>query len=207
MLEIGAGVGSLLSLVAQEGWQVDGIEPDAEYARAGRETYGVSITPAFYEDVAFAEGEFGLIATFHVLEHVLSPTTFLEKAHRDLAEGGYLFIEVPSVDRPYGGNLDFFFWAPHLTSFGKATLSALLRKTGFEPVWTGYSGDFLQVIARKSVVRSIKLPARDPDRVLRSLHAYATAWRVKKSPVFDPLRSVVRRVRALVASASDETSG
>lgn len=187
-LEIGCGVGSFLRLVRGAGWDVSGIEPDPGYAGSGQALYDVEIAAALYEDRPAPSGSLDLIASFHVLEHVPSPKAFLEQAHNELSDDGLLFIEVPSIDRPYGGNLDRFFWSAHLTSFSRSTLLAYLRQAGFEAVWHGFAGDFVQVIARKAAPQTLHFPIDPPKQRRAQVRAKGTAYKLlRKGPLARPV--------------------
>ena len=200
-LEVGSGVGSLMRLMKAADWSVHGLEPDAGFARAGAVAYGVTIDTALYEDVDYGERRFDLIASFHVLEHVLSPTAFLEKAHAELRQDGRIFIEVPSIDRPYGGNLDRFFWSAHLTSFSRNTLLAFMDRTGFDVEWCGHDGDFLQVIARRGHRRTPTFPADRPGPKRAEVRAKGVAFRAFREGPWGGAVKSLKDDAALVASA------
>ena len=169
-LEIGCGAGSFLRLMKAAGWEVNGLEPDPVYALAGRERYGVPITTETYEKTVWPSSTFDLVTLFHVLEHVPSPRAFLGKVARELKKDGLVYLEVPTVERPYGGDLDRFFWSAHLYSFSSKTLSGLLQQIGFEPVAEGHRGDFLWIVARfTDDPKPAVFPLHDPEIVHRNL--------------------------------------
>lgn len=199
-LEIGCGIGSFLRLVRGLGWQVDGLEPDPGYAQAGKEEYGLSITPQVYEQEALHEAKYDLIASFHVLEHVNSPTVFLQKAFSELKPGGLLYLEVPTIDKPYGGNLEFFFWSAHLYSFSRSTLKALLRKVGFTVEHAGYQGDYLEIYARKSekTDTTIHFPVDPPAEVVRKTHAAYRRYQVlSRFPLIPNVPGYLKKIAAV----------
>lgn len=74
---------------------------------------------------------FDVVVMNHILEHVFSPTRFLESAHRVLRAGGILIVEVPFelytplVARHLGD------WR-HVAYFCRTTLTRFLEKSGFE---------------------------------------------------------------------------
>ncbi|MBU2250869.1 MAG: class I SAM-dependent methyltransferase, partial [Candidatus Omnitrophica bacterium] len=71
------------------------------------------------------EGQFDIIILSNVLEHLYRPKDMLEKAVEKLAEGGYIFADLPNQD--YLFKLDVF---PHLTFFNKLSLQMLFEKSG-----------------------------------------------------------------------------
>jgi SAM-dependent methyltransferase len=132
------------------GFEVDAVEPDPSYSSFGAELYDIPIHGCLYEDASFPAGVFSLISSFHVLEHTPSPRAILEKAYTELQTGGYIFLEVPTINQPYKGDLEEFFWSTHLFTFSKNTLAGLLRDIGFEPLASGMRETaFLWMLARK----------------------------------------------------------
>lgn len=200
-LEIGSGVGSLMRLMKAAGWTVHGLEPDPGFAASGADAYGVTIDTVLYEDVDYGTGAFDLIASFHVLEHVLSPTAFLAKARTELREGGRIFLEVPSLDRPYGGNLDRFFWSAHLTSFSRNTLLAFVERAGFDVEWCGHDGDFLQVVARRGHPRAPVFPVDRPGPKRAEIRAKGVAFRAFREGPWGGVVKSLKDDATLVASA------
>jgi SAM-dependent methyltransferase/polysaccharide pyruvyl transferase WcaK-like protein len=186
-LEIGCGVGSFLRLMQAAGWQVTGLEPDGVYAAHGQALYQLPIhADLLYEEYPAPATPYQLITAFHVLEHVRSPRRFLQKAAEELADGGLLYLEIPTIDKPYGGNLDRFFWQVHLYSFSQATLKGLLENLGFRLLAADYVGDFLWVVAEKTgEPRPCAYPLDPPNavyqRVKRAHRAYQ--WRQKVWPL------------------------
>lgn len=169
-LEVGCGTGAFLHLLRGRGLDVVGVEPDLAYAEAGRDRYQVEIRSGKLEDVDFG-GKFDLIASFHVLEHADSPTAFLRVLREHMADEGTVYLEVPVVDRPYGGDLETFFWRPHITSFSIATLRAAMASVGLVVEDHGFDDDFLWLIGAPGSVESrlLSLPAEDPKAVASSL--------------------------------------
>lgn len=186
-LEIGCGLGSFLRLMQAAGWQVTGLEPDGVYAAYGEELYQLSITgELLYEELPAPAVPYQLITAFHVLEHVRSPRYFLQKAAQELVEDGLLYLEIPTIDKPYGGDLDRFFWQVHLYSFSQACLIGLLGDLGFKLVATGYVGDFLWIVAQKDgLPRPCTYPLDPPHALYRRIHRSHRAyqWRQKVWPL------------------------
>ncbi len=208
-LEIGCGVGSFLRFMHGAGWRVQGIEPDPNYAQAGESAYHVPILSTLYETTPFARESFALIASFHVLEHVPSPKAFLSKVYEELQPNGLLFLEVPCINRPYGGNLPQFFWSAHLFSFSVNTLTGYLQQAGFEVVWQGFAEHFLQIIARKIVPSTAMPPAMvypldDPNRLYRRTHQlYWWFQRQQRTPI-RYIGKVVRGIRRSVNTIQED---
>src|SRR5438309_2328798 len=69
MLDLGAGTGAFLHHMQEHGWQVTGIEPDADARKVARLTYGLQLQPnTDLKDLA--PHSFDAITLWHGLEHV-----------------------------------------------------------------------------------------------------------------------------------------
>ncbi len=148
-LEVGCGTGSFLRLMKASGWEAEGIEPDGQYTTSVKADFDLKITDAYLEDFE-AEKQYDLIGTFHVIEHVPDPNTFLQKCHALLKDGGRLMIECPAIDKIYGDSIDFFFWDVHINTFSKETLTAFLLKHKFKILETNWHGNFINILCEKS---------------------------------------------------------
>jgi polysaccharide pyruvyl transferase WcaK-like protein len=200
-LEVGSGVGSFSRLLHGHGFDAEAVEPDPSYSSFGSDLYDIPIHDDLYQDISYPSSAFGLVASFHVLEHLPSPRSVLEKAHAETCTDGYIFLEVPTIDQPYRGDLEDFFWSAHLFTFSKKTLAGLLRTVGFEPVASGIRDTaFLWMIARKPESASSvpPLPFDDPETVFNRTHSLYRQH-VASQPASPGL---FRQLRGLAASAT-----
>ncbi len=128
VLDIGASEGAMLKAVADRvrGTERTAVEPNPNF-RAFAEQFAGCTTHAALDEAA--EGSYDLVIVNHVLEHVPAPVPFLEEVAGKLRSGGRLYIDVPSVSRY--SSLDSFHVA-HLYHFGRASLTNLLARAGFE---------------------------------------------------------------------------
>ncbi len=154
-LEIGCGIGSFLWLIRGAGAIGYGIEPDKVYSKFGSYFYNQPLSTDIYQNSKVRNQKYDLIALFHVIEHVESPKKMLEQVHKNLNNDGRVFIEVPCIERPCGGNLGFFFWRPHLFYFSLKTLSQLLNRVGYHIESSGFHQDFLWIIGKKGQEKSL----------------------------------------------------
>jgi SAM-dependent methyltransferase len=111
------------------------------------------------------QGTFDVVVMNHVLEHVFSPTSLLEAAHRVMKADGVLIVEVPFelytplVARHLGD------WR-HVGYFSRATLRQFLEKSGFAldrlALEEGHYGvrrlPVIRAVARKAVTPSMTQP-------------------------------------------------
>ena len=178
-LDIGCAEGTLLSLTRAEGLEVAGMEIDENFSRFSREVRHLDVTMATLDDASPPEKPFDLVSFVHVVEHLFHPIETLRQAAGQLREGGYLFIEVPNVEKPTPGPGRFFTHV-HNFYFTANTLRSLVAKAGFTPLRVGASrrDGSVQLLARKSTpqeaAESAKAPPQwrdNPQRIRRFIKA------------------------------------
>lgn len=133
LLDVGCGSGRFLRQMGLVGWQVAGIEFDAEAAAKAR-----TVAPIVFEgdpaDARFAPESFDVITAFHVIEHLPRPLPALRNMVRWLAPGGLIIVEVPNAGglgaRLFGAYWSGFDYPRHLTHFTPETMGALVERAG-----------------------------------------------------------------------------
>lgn len=97
LLEIGCARGDFLR-VARDVFDVYGVEPNPELAESASK-----IAPVHRDIIERTPwSSFDVIASFHVIEHVDSPRSFIRAAAERLKPGGLLVLETPNIDSlPY----------------------------------------------------------------------------------------------------------
>jgi SAM-dependent methyltransferase len=92
LLEIGCARGDFLS-VARETFDTYGVEPNPELA-----DFSSAIAPVHRDIIERTPWNgFDVVASFHVIEHVDSPRSFVRAAAERLKTGGLLVIETPNI--------------------------------------------------------------------------------------------------------------
>jgi SAM-dependent methyltransferase len=133
LLDVGAATGSFGARAAADGWRVTACEL-SDSARAKAAAKGLC-TVRSMED---AQGPFGLITMFHVLEHLIDPVDGLEQARTLVAPDGLLAVELPQW-RSAGRLARRSKWAQlkppeHINFFTKSSLREALHRSGWEVV-------------------------------------------------------------------------
>jgi 2-polyprenyl-3-methyl-5-hydroxy-6-metoxy-1,4-benzoquinol methylase len=134
MLEIGCASGSFLHLMAQRGWDVEGIEfsPDASETARG---LGYKVATGALETIDKPDDHFDLVVGWMVTEHLHDPIASLKKLARWTRKDGMLAISVPNAgsiefrlfgERWYGLHLP-----NHLYHFDPKTIRSLLDASGW----------------------------------------------------------------------------
>ena len=143
LLDIGAGTGAFAKFMQDSGWQVTGLEPDAETRRRAAEINRIALQPA-NDLFSLPENSFDVVTLWHVLEHVHQLHQYLDQIRKVLKENGRAFIAVPNYT---GGDANHYkaYWAAydvprHLYHFSPAsmrrlTISHSLQQVEIKPMW------------------------------------------------------------------------
>jgi SAM-dependent methyltransferase len=136
LLDYGCGNGSFASWMAEEGFEVVGLEPFSLGAprTAGR----LSLYREPLESAAPKLGRFDVITLWHVLEHVPRPVELLRALHGHLADDGVLIVSVPNFEslqsEVFRGSWFHLDPPRHLVHFEEDTLRDCFARAGLETV-------------------------------------------------------------------------
>lgn len=138
LLDVGAGQGEFMLGAIGRGWEVVGVDPEAEAAAYARDARRLDVRTTMLEDSELPERSFDAVSATHVLEHVPDARGFLRLIARWARPGGHVLIEVPNWasaqrDREQEG------WRglrrlEHLGHFTPDTLRRAFVEGGLEPV-------------------------------------------------------------------------
>jgi len=136
LLDIGCGQGKFLARMQNFGWNVSGVEPDAEAANIARERFGVEVAAGAVEKARFPDGHFEAVTMRHVIEHIHDPLSILMEVRRILKPGGNIIVTTPNAEsmghRHFGRS-----WFPldpprHLHLFSMSRLRACAERAGLQ---------------------------------------------------------------------------
>lgn len=133
VLEIGCGAGNFLTLLAEAGHEVRGIDPSTGYAAEAKRRGLDVVTGRFPEDLPDDGTRFGVAVLFHVVEHVPDPVALLAAVRERLEPEGLLCLEYPDVALAARRRFlpHSYFERAHLYDFTRATLGDHLGRAGF----------------------------------------------------------------------------
>jgi 2-polyprenyl-3-methyl-5-hydroxy-6-metoxy-1,4-benzoquinol methylase len=137
LLEVGAGFGTFCSELLARGVfsRVVGVEPTPGLAATCRQR-GIEVLEQPVEHIDTAEaGQFDVVASFEVIEHLFSPMEFVGHMQRLLRPGGVMMLTCPNglgFDVEALGTLSTTVDHEHLNYFNEASLSAMLGRAGME---------------------------------------------------------------------------
>lgn len=145
ILDIGCGDGTVLNQWkrAFDGEvETHGVEMSESAAKIAT-AQGHKVMPKRIEECNLDPNSYDLIFSFHVVEHVEDPLSFMRAIHGALKPSGYLLIETPNVDtvdfrwfreRHWGA----YHFPRHWNLYDEKSFEALAQKSGFEVVRVDY---------------------------------------------------------------------
>jgi SAM-dependent methyltransferase len=116
-----------------------GVEIQPDVAAKGR-ARGYDVIEGTLEsaDLTGHTGRYDIVSMNHVLEHVISPHTMVERAFELLRPGGHVIGQLPTVssweNRLFGHNWGGYHYPRHLQIPSKAGLTGLLEDVGFSSI-------------------------------------------------------------------------
>jgi 2-polyprenyl-3-methyl-5-hydroxy-6-metoxy-1,4-benzoquinol methylase len=140
LLEIGAGDGSFLRIINENYPAVDlsAVEPDIS-TLSQREDIENLENYENLEEICKYNNKYDVICLFHVLEHIIDPSTYLSIIGQSLIKNDSLvIIEVPSLFDPllsvYGceSYKKFYFQSQHPYIYSNTSIVRLMERNGFK---------------------------------------------------------------------------
>lgn len=97
VLEIGSGRGTLLHELQARGIDVRGVETSAERIAEAHARFGpLPVTQVSGVTLPYPEGEFDVVLSFDVFEHIADSDAHLAEVHRVLTPGGWYLLQTPN---------------------------------------------------------------------------------------------------------------
>lgn len=138
VLDVGCGGGSYLLHLRAQGYEVAGVEPNADLARRLGESYGLDVRPGELVDTHFPDASFDAVTFWWVLEHAHRPLDQLREAHRIIKPGGRVVVALQNFGSLarlcFGSSWHHIDVPTHLYQFEPATLRRAFEVTGFRPL-------------------------------------------------------------------------
>ena len=143
IFELGCGNGSVADVLTKIGWVVVGVDPSSSgIAQANRAFPTIRLEQgSTLDDLAGLYGQFPVVLSLEVIEHVYSPRQYAETVFKLTAPGGSAIISTPyhgywkNLALAISGKLDAHFTAlwehGHIKFWSIRTLVELLRDAGF----------------------------------------------------------------------------
>jgi len=170
IFEMGCGGGGILKVFQENGFQVQGIDIDAQYVDRGRRELGLNLSTESIENVVWEKTP-DIVILSHVLEHLPDPEAELRKLSKRIDDKTLLYVAAPGTKNFFVASkhirLMHHFEFAHLYYFTLTSLTNLLGKVGFERVYGDETISSLFKKQHKAVTFSDK--ASDYQATLRYL--------------------------------------
>jgi 2-polyprenyl-3-methyl-5-hydroxy-6-metoxy-1,4-benzoquinol methylase len=203
LLEIGSGLGFLLSEFKKDGWEVLGVEPDGSYCRHAMEELGVGCISTILEEAGLPDESYDVIIMNHVIEHLGDPLSTLREINRVIKPKGHFVVETPRYDtlmfKLLGRRERSINCAGHIYFFTTRTLRNLYEAAGFQAVQLDYVGRSLTL---DRLVWNVGVMSKN-ERVKEWLSALSRKLGLHKLRLYinlrDMQRACVQKVRSCPA--------
>lgn len=170
LLDLGCGTGRFLERLQAVGWHgpLRGVEYAAEVADDASRRLGIPVAHGRAEEADLGPpGTLGVLVMRHVIEHLRSAGTVLDRARAALRPDGLLYVATPDTRALSAKAFGQWWWGyevpRHLVVFSRDGLRALVRRHGYEVVDEWWS--FAPQMWNASL--GLRLAGRDPARVQR----------------------------------------
>lgn len=143
LLEIGCAYGFFYETIQQQfkDSRYQGYDISSDAIQYAKQHYGPYFSAENYLDVANAQN-YDAVFMWDVIEHLADPGAFLAKAQKECKPGAMLYLTTGDfgalLPRLQGKKWRMIHPPTHLHYFTKKSMTALLKKHGFEPVFFKY---------------------------------------------------------------------
>lgn len=138
LLDVGCGTGDFLKIAQQAGWRISGTELGQDAVEQATQKLGNCVLQGDISTLDLPANSYGLITSYHVIEHLLDPVKKLRQCHQLLSPDGALFVETPNINsigaRIRGSKWSHIIPPEHIVYFSPHSLKYALHKAGFNRV-------------------------------------------------------------------------
>jgi SAM-dependent methyltransferase len=166
LLEVGCGGGEFLALARQRGYQVAGIEPNAESASAAR-SLGIDVEEGLVEESALPPQRYHVVFHVDLLSHFPDPVLALRKMAELVTPEGIVCFEVSvaALRRAWYPFVGVPGYPQHLWHFTESAIRALLGRANLEVRSVRRFGllpsTLLSAIGNRTLRQKISRPSAD----------------------------------------------
>ena len=146
VFDLGCGNGSIAAYLARRGYDIVGVDPSEDGIRRGREEHpGLELHEgSAYDDLVAQYGQFPVVISLEVVEHVYSPRQYAKTLYDLVERGGTAVVSTPyhgylkNLALALTGKMEAHFTAlwdhGHIKFWSIDTLTTLLREAGFRDI-------------------------------------------------------------------------
>lgn len=152
VFDLGCGNGAFMRHLSSAGYDLVGVDPSESGVTVSRDAYPECKVHvgSTHDDLASQFGQFDVVVSLEVVEHVYDPRKFAETISELLKPGGTAIISTPfhgywkNLSLALTGKMDAHFTAlwdhGHIKFWSPKTISILLQDAGFQKVSFDYAG-------------------------------------------------------------------
>lgn len=207
VLDVGSGAGETMKELRRLGWEVEGVDFDADAVEAARRSYGLDVRLGTLESQNYPPNRFDAVIISHVIEHVHHPVEFLAECRRVLKPGGRLIVITPNTES-VGHRIFKVAWLPldpprHLVLFSRKTLALAARTAGLKSVKvkTTVRGAYGIFIESRRIRQASSMVGQPPGSLFEKLTGHAYQYILSLLLLFDP---AVGEELLMVATKNEE---
>ncbi|GAB4174034.1 MAG: class I SAM-dependent methyltransferase [Erythrobacter tepidarius] len=146
VFDLGCGNGSVANVLAGLGWDVTGVDPSEQGIALANSNFPHLnlLVHSAYEDLKALYGQFPVVISLEVVEHVYYPRKYAATLFSLLEEGGLAIVSTPyhgylkNLALAVTGKMDAHFTAlwdhGHIKFWSISTLKTLLQEAGFDQI-------------------------------------------------------------------------
>jgi 2-polyprenyl-3-methyl-5-hydroxy-6-metoxy-1,4-benzoquinol methylase len=136
ILDLGCGVGVMLSAAMKRGWKGCGVDPSISCCEVAR-SKGLTVESKTLTEIGYKNNYFDLITAIEVIEHFEDPVKEFTEMRRTLKKDGLIVIQTANV-----GSLNFivkggkapYYYYDHLCYYSMKTIKMMLKKLNLKIV-------------------------------------------------------------------------
>ncbi|MFZ2449494.1 MAG: methyltransferase domain-containing protein [Methylovulum miyakonense] len=167
VFELGCGNGAAAASLSNKGFEVVGIDPSEEGITISQREYpNIRLERGdCYSDLAGQFGQFPIVLSLEVVEHVFLPREYARRVYELLEEGGVAVISTPyhgywkNLALALTGKMDAHFTAlwdfGHIKFWSESTLRQLLEEAGFKSIQFMHVGR-IRLLAKSMIAIAYK---------------------------------------------------
>lgn len=147
-LDVGSGAGMSIGAAARLGFEATGIEPSANAVALSRRQFDVPVIQGLLQRDDELPRDYGMLALWDVIEHVVDPEDLVLACQEHLAPGGILLLETPDEGTLLRGILrgvgalnlpginprKSIYYRAHRYYFTRTAMARLLERCGFSRI-------------------------------------------------------------------------
>lgn len=135
LLDVGSGLGNLLWVARERGWEVHGVDRNPYAAERANEFVPGATVACEIEHFASRGVTFGLVTMLDVIEHLRRPDEILQSLYDSVEPGGGIVISTLDAEclaaKLLGSRWPLYI-REHLWYFTRSTLTAIVERAGFQ---------------------------------------------------------------------------